>query len=52
VAKAQKENPHLISIDYVNFSTGGLSIPVLTVTNPSSSQEKETCLAIGRLHPG
>jgi len=39
-------------VDWNNYSTGGLIIPVLTITNPQNTENKETLLAIGRLHPG
>ena len=45
--------PHLIKISYDNESTGGLPIPMLTISNFSTTNaEKSTILCIGRLHPG
>ncbi len=52
VIQLQKENPHIVDLNLENYSTGGLTIPILTITSTSTVTEKQTCMAIGRLHPG
>lgn len=39
-------------MSYENESTGGLPIPLLTITNSSATTSKETILCTGRMHPG
>jgi hypothetical protein len=50
-----------VDIDHTNLSTGGLTIPIVTITNKNSNllslesereHKKEVILVIGRLHPG
>ena len=60
--KLEKKNEDILNIDYKHKSTGGLKLPILTITSKEESsaspseyqnkQQKPTCLIIGRLHPG
>jgi len=52
VEQIQKENPHYIQLDKSNLSTGGLTIPLLTISNSNAIKNKPVCLIVGRLHPG
>lgn len=47
----KKDYPHTLKISLEQESSGGLLIPVLTVTNMNQT-EKSTCLCTARLHPG
>jgi len=35
VGTLQKENPQIVNVNYQNYSTGGLTIPILHITNPN-----------------
>jgi cytosolic carboxypeptidase protein 2/3 len=52
VKNIQKDNPQIVNVNYHHFSTGGLTIPIIHITNPNENENKATCMAIGRLHPG
>ena len=51
VRQLQNDNPHFVHVDYSHSSAGGLTLPIISITNPSQAQ-KPHCLVIGRLHPG
>jgi hypothetical protein len=40
-----------MKVNYLE-SSGGLPIPILTITNFNSTNTKTNILCIGRLHPG
>ena len=46
------DNPGIMTVNKNQYSTGGLVVPLVTISNPSSDDSKQVCLAIARLHPG
>jgi len=49
----KQKYPHVIKIDESKESSGGIPIPILTITNFSKPDDnKKTHCCIGRLHPG